>query len=117
MKLKEIEQKISAKTNCGAKHVIVDYSKSIIKAVLHEFSGESLYQYLDRAYRAIHGESKTNDFSGTFIQVCAYYFLQMGRRKIKEFLKIARTTLKFTLFHEFLGGLYATLIWNKLDVL
>ena len=37
--------------------------------------------------------------------------------KLKKFLKIARTTLKFTLFHEFLGGLYATLIWNKLDVL
>ena len=102
MKLKEIEQKISAKTNCGAKHVIVDYSKSIIKAVLHEFSGESLYQYLDRAYRAIHGESKTNDFSGTFIHVSACHFLQMGSRK---FLKLARTTLKFILLNELLGGL------------
>ena len=105
MKLKEIEQKISAKTNCGAKHVIVDYSKSIIKAVLHEFSGESLYQYLDRAYRAIHGESKTNDFSGTFIQVCAYYFLQMGRRKIKEILKNSKNNSQIHFVPRILGRL------------
>ena len=37
MKLKEMKQKMFAKPNCGPKLVIVDYSKVIIKAVLHEF--------------------------------------------------------------------------------
>ena len=84
MKLKEMEQKIFGKPNCGLKLIIINYSKVMIKAVLHGFSGESLYQYLDRACRIIHGDSKTDDFSRTFIHVCAYHFLQMGRGKIKE---------------------------------
>ena len=62
----------------------------MIKAALHEFSEESLYQYLDRAYKIIHGDSKTDDFCRTFIHVCAYHLLQMGRRKIKEILKSSK---------------------------
>ena len=37
--------------------------------------------------------------------------------KSRKFGKIAGATLKFTFFHQFFGGLYATLIWKKLDVL
>ena len=51
IKLKEMEQNIFRKPNCGLKHVLVNYSKSMIKAILCEFSGESLFQYLDRAYK------------------------------------------------------------------
>ena len=91
MKLEEMEQKKFGKRNCGPKVVIVDYSKAMIKAVSHEFFGESLYQYLDRAYRIIHGDSKTDDFSRTFIHVCTYHVLQMGRRKIKEILKSSKS--------------------------
>ena len=87
MKLKQMEQKIFGKPNCGPKLVIVDYSKAMIKTLLHEFSGESLYQYLDRVYRIIHGDSKIDDFNRTFIHVCAYHLFQMGRGKIKEILK------------------------------
>ena len=57
MKLKEMEQKNFGKPNCGPKLVMVDYSKATIKAVLHEFLGESPCQYLDRAYRIISGDS------------------------------------------------------------
>ena len=78
MKLKGMELKIFGKPNCGPKLYIVNYSKAITKVVLHEFSGESLYQYLNRVYKIIHGDSKTDDFSRTFIYVCAYHFLQMG---------------------------------------
>ena len=74
-----------------SKKIIVDYRKAMIKAVLHEFSIESLYQYLDRAYNIIYGDSKTDDFSRTFIHVSAYHFLQMERRKIKEILKNSRS--------------------------
>ena len=81
MKLKQIEQKIFEKPNCGPKLVIADYSKAMIKTLLHEFSGESLYQYLDRVYRIIHGDSKIDDFNRTFIHVCAYHLFQMGRGK------------------------------------
>ena len=87
MKLKEMEQLMFGKPNCGPKLVIVDYRKVNIKAVLDEFSRESLYHYLDRTYITIHGDSKTDDFSRTFIHVSGYHFLQMGRRKIKEILK------------------------------
>ena len=37
--------------------------------------------------------------------------------KSRKFWNIARTTLKFTLLNEFLGGWYVTLIWKKLEVL
>ena len=37
MKLKEMEQKMFGKANCGPKLVIVDYRKVIIKAVLCVF--------------------------------------------------------------------------------
>ena len=87
MRLKEMEQNIFRKPNCGPALVTVDHSKSMIKAVLHEFSGESLFQYLDLAYRIVHGNGKKDDFSRTFIHVCAYHFLEMGKRKIKEILK------------------------------
>lgn len=88
MKLKEMEQLMFGKPNCGPKLVIVDYRKVNIKAVLDEFSRESLYQYLDRAYNiTIHGDSKTDDFSRTFIHVSGYHFIQMGRQKFKEILK------------------------------
>ena len=87
MKLKEMEQKNFGKPNDGPKLVIVDYSKAMIKAEFHEFSGELLYQYSDRAHRVIHGDSKKDDFSRTFIHVCAYLFLQVGRRKIKDILE------------------------------
>ena len=40
MKLKEMEQKIFRKSNCGPKLAIVDYSKAVIKAVHHDFSGD-----------------------------------------------------------------------------
>ena len=40
MKLKEMEQKIFGKPNCGPKLAIVDYSKAVIQAVLHDFSGD-----------------------------------------------------------------------------
>ena len=59
----------------------------MIKALLYEFSGESFFQYLDLAYRIVHGDGKKDDFSRTFIHVCAYHFLEMGKRKIKEILK------------------------------
>ena len=38
MKLKEMEQKIFGKPNFGPKIAIVDYSKAVIKVVLHNFS-------------------------------------------------------------------------------
>ena len=40
---------------------------------------------------------------------CAYHFLHMSRRKINEILN-------FTV-QRILGGSFATLIWNKLDLL
>ena len=40
MKLKEMEQKLLGKPNCGPKLAIVDYSKAVIKAVLHDFSDD-----------------------------------------------------------------------------
>ena len=84
MKLELMAQKIFGKANYGPKSVIVDYSKAMIKAVLHEFSREPLYQYLDRAYTTIHGDSKTDDFSITFIHACAYHFLQMLNQENSE---------------------------------
>ena len=38
MKLKEMEQKMFGKPNCGPKLVIADYSKAEIEAVLYDFS-------------------------------------------------------------------------------
>ena len=40
MKLKDMEQKIFGKPNCEPKLAIVDYSKAVIKAVLHDCSGD-----------------------------------------------------------------------------
>ena len=40
MKLKEMEQNIFGKPNCGPKLAIVDYSKAVIKAELHDSSGD-----------------------------------------------------------------------------
>ena len=60
MKLKKLEQKMFGKPNCGPRLVIADYRKVNIKIVLDEFSRESLYQYLDRTYITIHGNSKTD---------------------------------------------------------
>ena len=65
-------------------------AKQRLNAVLHEFSEESPCQYLGRAYRIISGDSKTDDFGRTFIHVCAYHFLQMGRWKIMEILKSSK---------------------------
>ena len=45
MKPKETEQKIFGKPNCGPKPATVDYSKSVIKAVLHDFSGDRSTNY------------------------------------------------------------------------
>ena len=39
IRLKEMEQKFFRKPNCGAELVITDYSKSIIKAAIHETLG------------------------------------------------------------------------------
>ena len=105
MKLKEMEQIFFEKPNCRPKLVILDYSKAMIKAVLHEFSGESLYQCLDRAYRIIHGDSKKDDFSRAFIHVSAYYFLQMGRREIKEISKNNKNNSQVHFFQWILGRL------------
>ena len=105
MKLKEIEQNIFGKPNCGSKLLIIDYGKSMIKAILHEFSGEWLFQYSNRAYRIFHGDSKKDNFSRTFIHVCAYHFLQMGRRKIKKILKITRNNPQIHFVQQFFGRL------------
>ena len=105
MKLKEIEQNIFGKPNCGSKLLIIDYGKSMIKAILYEFSGEWLFQYSDRAYRIFHGDSKKDNFSRTFIHVCAYHFLQMGRRKIKKILKITRNNPQIHFVQQFFGRL------------
>ena len=40
MNLKETEQKNLGKPNCGPKLAIVDYSKAVIKALLHDFSAD-----------------------------------------------------------------------------
>ena len=103
MKLKEMEQKNLGKPNCGPKLVMVNYSKAAIKAVLHEFLGESPCQYLDRAYRIINGDSKTDDFCRTFIHVCAYHFLQMGRWKIMEILKSSKNNSQIHFARRILG--------------
>ena len=42
-----------------------------------------------------------------FVHIISYKWVD---GKSKKFRKITRTTLKFTFFNEFLGGLYATLI-------
>ena len=86
--------------------VLLDYSKTMVKAILREFSGESLFQYLDKV-----------DFSQTFIHVCVYHFLQMGRRKIKEILKNTKNNFPTHFVQRILGRLNATLVWKKLDVL
>ena len=106
MKLKEMEQKIFGKPNCGPKHVLLDYSKTMVKAILHEFSRELLFQYVDKV-----------DFSQTFIHVCAYHFLQMGRRTIKKILKNTKNNSQTHFVQQILGSLNATLVWKKLDVL
>ena len=77
----------------------------MIKATLHGFSEESLYQYLDRAYKIIHGDSKTDDFSRTFIHDCANHLLQMGRRKIKEILKSSKKNSQIPFVQRILGRL------------
>ena len=82
-----------------------NYSQALIKATLHGFSEESLYQYLDRAYKIIHGDSKTDDFSRTFIHDCANHLLQMGRRKIKEILKSSKNNSQIHFVQRILGRL------------
>ena len=52
-----MEQKRFGKANCGPRFLIVEYSKPMIKVILQEFSGESLFHYLDRAYRIVPGDS------------------------------------------------------------
>ena len=66
MRLKEMEQNIFVKPNYGPKLLIIDYSKLMIKAKLHEFPEESLFQYLDRGYRIVHGDSKKDHFRRMF---------------------------------------------------
>ena len=83
----------------------LNIAKVIINAVLHEFSGESLHYSFDRAYRIIHEDSKTDDFSRTFIHACAYHFLQIGRWKIKEVLKNNKNNSQIHFAQKILGRL------------
>ena len=94
MKLKEMEQNIFGKANCGPKLVLLDHSKTMVKAIFREFSRELLFQYLGKV-----------DFSQTFIHVCAYHFLQMGRRKIKKILKITRNNPQIHFVQQYFGRL------------
>ena len=80
IRLKEMEQIFFS----GAEVVITDYSKSVIKAILHEIFGYSFIQFLNLAFRIVHRSSKKYGFSRRFIHVFAYHFLPMGWRKINE---------------------------------
>ena len=50
----------------------------------------------------IHGNNKPADFSGTFIHVCAYYFLEMGRQKIKDIPNNDKNNSQIHFFHRIL---------------
>ena len=60
---------------------------------------------MGRTYRIIYGNNKTDDFSRTFIHVCAYHFLQIGRRKIKEILKNNKSNSQIHFVQRILGRL------------
>ena len=81
-----MEQKYFGKPNRGPKLVIVDYSKSIIKAVLDVFDSRSFNTWTKCTNRIVYGGSKKYGFSGWFIHVCTYHLLHMGRRKINQIL-------------------------------
>ena len=56
----------------------------MIQAVLLEFTGGDLKDYLERSYEIVHGNATAKDLQKTFLRVCAYHFLKMCRRNTKD---------------------------------
>uniref|UniRef100_A0A7M5UQC9 ubiquitinyl hydrolase 1 n=1 Tax=Clytia hemisphaerica TaxID=252671 RepID=A0A7M5UQC9_9CNID len=85
-RLREVENRIYGSGNAvSPKLIIIDYSAAMVQAVLQEFTGSTLEEYLERTYRIIHGKADKSDLEKTFIRICAYHFLQMCRRNLKPY--------------------------------
>eukprot|EP00111_Clytia_hemisphaerica_P004161 TCONS_00011901-protein len=55
-RLREVENRIYGSGNAvSPKLIIIDYSAAMVQAVLQEFTGSTLEEYLERTYRIIHG--------------------------------------------------------------
>ena len=65
------------------KLIICDFSKVLIAAVLYEFNGETVEEYLARAFHIITGKATTQDLAKALIHVCSAHVI----RNTKEVLR------------------------------
>ena len=65
------------------KLIICNFSKVLIAAVLYEFKGETVEEYLARAFHIITGKATTQDLAKALIHVCSAHVI----RNTKEVLR------------------------------
>ena len=71
--------------NCKVpSRIVTDFSKAMMQAVLQEYLGENIAQYLSRMFRITKGINPDEDNKTTRFHVCSFRFLKFNKDFINK---------------------------------